>query len=153
MSVSEEEPPDSPKEVLTWRQTHSIFLPPDDDEVYVLLRLPDYERLERHVEELPPQGGNLSAAYWALFSTSVAVGATVPALLWATGLPTWVAATYIVTASAFLVIGIVLLFVGRLLGKKRVQGVADIAKEMRDIVKRIEVKKARKPGRSERADE
>lgn len=119
----------------------------------MLLRLPDYERLERHVEELPSQGGNLSAAYWALFSTSVAVGATVPALLWATGLPTWVAATYIVSASAFLVIGIILFFVGRLLGKKRVEAVADIVVEMRNIVKRIEVKKALRPGRSERADE
>ena len=153
MSVSEENPSDPSKEVLTWRQTHWLFLPPDDD-VYVLLRLQDYERLQRYVgDESSPQDGNFPVAYWSLFSTSVAIGASVPVLLWTTGMPIWLAAAYIGTASVLFAIGLVLFFVGRILGKKNSQAASERAEEMHGLGKRIEVRKTLKPGHGESMEE
>jgi hypothetical protein len=64
-------------------------------------------------------------------------------------MPIWLAATYIGTASIFLAVGLVLYFVGRLLGKRRVRATSKMAEEIHALGKRVEVKKARDFGDGE----
>jgi hypothetical protein len=53
--------------------------------------------------------------------------------MWANGLPTWVAITYIFAASACVVIGFTFVFVGRALGSRDSQVASEIDQEFLDL--------------------
>ena len=100
----------------------------------MLVRIRDFQRIQKRIEdELTPRHENIPAAYFALFGATLATGAAVPSLFTASGLATWIIPTFIVSASAFLVLGVVLVIVARALRSGQGKAASEIAQEMREI--------------------
>jgi hypothetical protein len=124
----------SEEEYLDWAPKRRIPLPPEAADEYMLVRIHDFQRLRKRIDEaLSPRHENIPAAYFALFGAALATGVAVPPLLTASGLPTWIIPTFIVSASAFLALGLILVFVARILRKGQRRTTSEIAQEMRDI--------------------
>lgn len=131
MSASDEKPPDPHQEYVIWSQKLQMARPQPPE--YVGIPVSDLQRLQEDVDkELPSQRGSLSAAYWALFGATVAIGVSIPAMVWA-GMPAWEVATYITAAIAFMVIGLVLFFVDRDRTKRDRRSVSEIATRIRNL--------------------
>ncbi len=109
-------------------------IPVPSDEKYMLVRTHDFQRLRKRVaEELSPRHENIPAAYFTLFGAAVATGVSVPPLLRAHGLPSWIASIFIVSAGAFLVLGLILVFLDRTLKNGQKQVAAEVAQEMLEL--------------------
>jgi hypothetical protein len=121
-------------EYLGWNQEESVPLPPRAASKYMLVPVREFDRLQKRIaEELGPRHENLSAAYFALFGAAVATGAAVPPLMATSSLPSWITPTFVVSAAAFLLMGVVLVFVARALRIRQTKAAADISREMRDL--------------------
>jgi hypothetical protein len=140
----------SSEEYLDWVPKRRIPLPPEAADEYMLVRSRDFERLRKRInEELSPRHENVPAAYFALFGAALATGVAVPPLLTAKGLPSWIIPTFVVSASAFLALGLILVFVARTLRKGQRRVASEIVQEMRDIEETYRGKKFATPvGRS-----
>jgi hypothetical protein len=119
---------------IDWAPKRRIPLPSADVDQYMIVPIRDFERLRKLIdEELSPRRDNLPAAYFALFGAAVTAGVGVPPLMTANGLPTWIIPTFIVSACAFFVLGLILLLVDHTVGEGRKSRAAKIAKEAREI--------------------
>jgi hypothetical protein len=124
------------KEYINWAPKRRIPLPSEAEDERILVRIRDFERIQKHVgEELPSRHDNIPAAYFALFGAALATGIAVPPLMTARGLPTWIIPTFIVSASAFLVLGLTLVLIARVILKDQRRAVSEIVLEMEDIKK------------------
>jgi protein-S-isoprenylcysteine O-methyltransferase Ste14 len=137
---------DSPEEeYLSWAPKRRIPLPSESTDEYMLVRIYDFHRLRRSIEELSPPHENIPAAYFALFGAALAIGVAIPPLLTASNLPSWVVPTFIVSAGAFFVLGLILTIVARTLRKGRKEDAKEIAQEMRVIEESYRGKKSANP--------
>jgi hypothetical protein len=126
----------SGKEYLNWFQERRIPLPSDATDEYMLVPIRDFQRLYRRIdEELASRHENIPIAYSTLFGAALATGLAIPPLLTANGLPDWIIPTFVVSASAFLILALSLLLVARTLRQGRRRAASEIAQEMRDIEK------------------
>jgi len=121
------------EEYLSWAQKRRIPLPSEATDQYMLIRIDDFHRVRRSVQELPSSHENIPAAYFALFGAAVAIGVAVPPLLTATGLPSWIVPTFIVSACALCVLGLILTIIAHVLKKDKKKEAADIVQEMEKI--------------------
>ena len=109
-------------------------MPSESADEYMLVRIHDLQRIRKRIdEELSPRHENISAGYFALFGAALATGVAVPPLLTASGLPSWIIPTFIVSASSFLVLGLVLVFVSCTVRKGQKRAGSEVAQEMRDL--------------------
>jgi hypothetical protein len=124
----------SDEEYLNWAPKRRIPLPSEAADGYILVRVRDFQRLRRRIdEELTPHHENISAAYFTLFGAAVATGVAVPSLLTASDLPNWLIPTFIVSATAFLLLGFVLALMAYNLKRGKRRTASEIAQEMREI--------------------
>jgi hypothetical protein len=132
------------EEYLDWAPRWRIPLPSDEAEKYVVINIRDVRRLRKRIEqELSPRREIISTAYFALFGAALATGASVPPLLIANGLPSWISSIFIVSASSFLILGLILVLIDRTLRKSRGKATSEIAQEMRDIEESYRGRKSR----------
>ena len=132
MGVPEEQHPGLPDGYLRWSQEQRVALP--SREPLIVVSLPRVQRLHKHVVDfLSRRRVNYATVYSSLFAAAVAIGASIPALMWADGLPAWVAITYIFAASICVIIGFTFVFVSRVLGSRDTQVVSDIDQEFLDL--------------------
>jgi hypothetical protein len=109
-------------------------LPPRNKPEYMIIPVRELQRLRTLVKkEQKPRLDGLPAAYFALFGAAVATGAAVPPLMTSRGLPTWIIPTFIVSAAAFLVLGIILVAIARALGRARRGTAAEILDELSEL--------------------
>jgi hypothetical protein len=138
------------EEYLNWDRKSRISLPSKDADEYMLIPVREFQRLRKRVEKaLSSSHESISAAYFALFGAAVSMGVAIPPLLTANGLPSWIIPTFIVSAVAFLVLGLVLVLVAWTLNKGRKGAASEIAQDMRDIEAVYSGRNAmqRRPGR------
>jgi len=139
MSTSEEE-------FLDWDRKSRISLPAKAADEYMLVPIREFRRLRQRIdEELSPRHDGLPAAYFALFGAALATGVAIPPLWTSRGLPSWIIPTFIVSAGAFLVLGIVLVLVSRTLSKGRASAAAEIGRDMRDLEETYRGKRSTDP--------
>jgi hypothetical protein len=121
-------------EYLDWDRKRRVQLPSRAADDYMLVPVREFDRLLKRVEEeLTPRYENESAAYFCLFGAAVATGASIPSLMTASHLPSWIIPTYIVSAAAFFLLGLALVFVVRDRKATQAKVTSDICREMRDI--------------------
>ena len=121
------------KDYLNWFQERRIPLPLEADE-YMLVPARDFQRLKKRIqEELPPRHDSIPIAYSILLGASLATGVAVPSLLTARGLPSWIIPTFIVSAGAFLLLALVLIFIGHSIARGQRNIASEIAQEMEEI--------------------
>lgn len=117
-----------------WSPKCRISLPQGVVDEYMLVPIRDFQRLRRHLNrDLAPKGDFLSAACFALFGAAVAVAAAVPPLMTSNGQPAWVSPIFISSAAVFLVLGLVLAFLARILKGRRDEMVSDLTEELSEI--------------------
>jgi hypothetical protein len=94
----------------------------------------EFRRLRKHVEEeLAPRHEGIPGAYFTLFGAAIATGVAIPPLLTASGLPDWIIPTFIVSASAFLLLGVALVLLSRTLSAGKKKNASEIVQDMRTI--------------------
>ncbi len=126
----------SQEEYLQWTRERRISLPDESADEYMAIPIREYQRLQKRVhDELKPRINGLPAAYSALFGAAVAIGVATPSLMAANGLPSWIVPSFIASASACFVLGLVLAFIAGRLERGRRDAVADITREMSEIEK------------------
>jgi hypothetical protein len=119
---------------LDWERTSRIALPSKAVDEYMLVPVREFRRLHRRIdEELSPRHESIPGAYFALFGAAIATGVAIPPLLTASGLPSWIIPTFIVSAGAFLVLGLALVLVSRSLDSEQKKSASEIAQEMCNI--------------------
>jgi hypothetical protein len=124
----------SSEEYLDWERKRRILLPAKAADEYMLLPIREFRRLSQRIEEeLTPRSDSLPAAYYTLFGAAVATGVSIPPLLASKGLPNWIVPTFIVAACAFLVLGLALVLVSRIVRRGRKKSASEIVREMRDL--------------------
>jgi hypothetical protein len=126
----------SREEYLNWTSKRRISLPTESADEYMAIPIREYQRLQKRItDELKPKTTGLSSAYFALFGAAVAIGVAIPPLMGSSRLPSWIVPTFIVSASACLVLGLVLLTIDRILARGRRDAVTQIVDEMLEIEK------------------
>lgn len=124
----------SEDEYLNWERKRRIFLPRKDADEYMIVPIREFRRLRQRIdEELLPRHDGLPSAYFALFGAALATGVAIPPLLTSQGLPSWIIPTFIVSASAFLVLGFILVLVSRAVSKGRIKSTSEIIRDMHDL--------------------
>jgi hypothetical protein len=124
----------SEDDYLDWERKQRILLPGKDANEYMIIPTREFRRLwQRIEEELPARHDGLPSAYFALFGAALATGVAIPSLMASQGLPSWTIPTFVVSASAFLVLGLVLVLVSRAVKKGRVNAASEIVREMREV--------------------
>jgi hypothetical protein len=119
---------------LPWNRRRRISLPDESADELMAVPKRDFKRLQKHIEdELKPQTGGYTAASSAFFGAMVAIVVTTPSLMDSKSLPSWMVPTFIVSASACLIIGLVLAIVARKSQRRRSDAVAEIVQDMSDI--------------------
>lgn len=121
-------------EYLDWDRKRRVQLPSREADDYMLVPVREFDRLLKRLdEELAPRYENVSAAYFCLFGAAVATGVSIPPLMTASHLPSWIIPTYVVSTAALFLLGVALVFAARLLKVRQAKAAADIYREMRDI--------------------
>jgi hypothetical protein len=124
----------SSDDYLPWNRRRRISLPDESADELMAIPKRDFKRLQKHVEdELKPRTDGYTAAYSAFFGAMVAIGVTTPSLMDSKSSPSWIVPTFIVSASACLVIGLVLVVVAKKIERRRRDAVAEIVQDMSDI--------------------
>ena len=132
MAMPEEQHPGLPDGYLRWNQEQRAEMPSGEELIVVSRRR--VQQLHKHVVKfLSRRRVNYANVYSSLFAAAVAIGASIPALMWAGGLPAWVATTYIFAACACVVTGLTFVFVSRALGSRDTQVASEIDQEFLDL--------------------
>jgi hypothetical protein len=122
------------EEYLNWDRKSRISLPSKDADEYMLIPVREFQRLRKRIDEAQLSGHeSIPAAYSALFGAALATSVAIPPLLTANGLPSWIIPTFIVSAAAFLVLGLTLVLIARMLSKRQKGAASGIAQDMQDI--------------------
>jgi hypothetical protein len=107
-----------------------IKWPPEADE-YIIMPKREFHQLRERVEaDLESCHESFTSAYYALFGASLSIGVTVPPLFAAKGLASWVIPTYIVSACALFVLGLVLALLVHTLRARQDGAASKLARDM-----------------------
>jgi hypothetical protein len=123
-------------ELLKWKPDLAISVPSDDH--LIAIHRSDWQRLQRHVTQIPPKVLDLSNCYSILFGVAGSAGLSIIPIASTKDLLPWVAPLYIMVFLAALFLAIVLVIVNARLKSIASFQVADLASDIHDIESRLQ---------------
>ena len=133
----------SEEEYFDWDRKSRIMRPSEAADEYMLMPLREFQQLRKRIEmNQASRHENIPSAYYTLFGAALTVGITIPPLFTAKDLASWVIPTYIVSAGALMVLGLILVLLARFLRIRQNNAVSEIAQDMLAVEKIYGGKKA-----------